>query len=82
MRARIVRIGNSKGIRIPKALLVEAGLKDEAELAVRDGALVVSPVRRVREGWADAAQAMAAGGEEALLEPPVATRFDEEEWTW
>ena len=82
MRARIVRIGNSRGVRIPKPLLLEAGLGDEVELTVQDGTVVISPARQPRAGWAEAARAMAEAGEDRLLDPPTATQFDDEDWTW
>lgn len=49
---RIVRIGNSRGIRVPKLLLDQADLPDEVELRAEAGRLVVSAARRVREDWA------------------------------
>ncbi|MBD3301209.1 MAG: AbrB/MazE/SpoVT family DNA-binding domain-containing protein [Candidatus Eisenbacteria bacterium] len=82
MRARIVRIGNSKGIRLPKSLIDQAGLPEEVELRVRDGELVISPAGERRSGWADAARALADRGEDQLLDPHVATEFDDREWEW
>lgn len=37
MKAKLVKIGNSRGVRIPKALLEEAGLVEDIELTVVDG---------------------------------------------
>lgn len=82
MKTRIVRVGNSRGVRLPKALLDEAGLPDEVELLAEPGRIVIEAARRPRAGWAEAAQAMAGRGDDALLDPPSATRFDDEEWTW
>lgn len=82
VRSRIVKIGNSHGIRIPKPLLEEAGLKDAVDITVENGALVVRPVRKVREGWAEAARLMHERGEDVLLDGYVPTKFDEEEWEW
>lgn len=82
VRSRIVRIGNSQGIRIPKPLLEQAGLDGEVELHVEQGRIVIAAARRPRAGWAAAAQAMHARGEDELLDPPAATRFDAEEWEW
>ena len=82
MRARIVRIGNSQGVRLPKPLLEQAGLTEDVELVARDGAIVISRARKPRDGWAEAAREMATGGEGALLNAPTPTRFDDEEWTW
>jgi len=81
-KARIVRIGNSRGIRIPKTLLAEAELADEVELHAEPGRLVVEAVRHTRPGWAAAAKRMRARGEDRSLDGPTPTRFDQEEWEW
>jgi antitoxin MazE len=81
-KARIVRIGNSRGIRIPKTLLEEAELGDEVELHAEPGRLVVEGVRRARTGWAAAAKRMRTRGGDPSLEGPTPTRFDREEWEW
>jgi len=54
MRARIVRIGNSRGIRIPKAVIDECGLGDIVELSVEDGSVVIRPAELPRQGWDEA----------------------------
>lgn len=81
-RARIVRIGNSRGLRLPKALIELAELSDDVELHVEPGRLIVQAVREPRVGWAAAAKRMRAAGDDVLLDEPTSTRFDEEEWTW
>ena len=81
-RARIVKIGNSRGIRVPKVLLDQAQLPDEVELHAEPGRLVVQATRRVRAGWAEAARAMRDRGHDAQVDEPTATRFDREEWEW
>jgi antitoxin MazE len=82
VRASIVRIGNSRGLRIPKAVLEQVGIGDEVDLSVEDGRLVVRPVGRPRAGWAEAAAAMAAAGEDGLLDPETETEFDRTDWAW
>ena len=82
MRASIVRIGNSRGLRIPKVLLEECGIRDAVELSVVDGRLIVQPVPSVREGWAAAARTMAERGEDHLIDPQTPTAFDKAEWEW
>ncbi len=84
MRTKIVRIGNSQGIRIPKPLLEESGLEGEVDLRVEDHSLVISPVRQVREGWDRAFAAMAERGDDRLLDAdaPALTTWDETEWEW
>lgn len=81
-KTRIIRIGNSRGIRVPKVLLDQADLPDEVELRAEPGRLVVQAVRRPRSGWAEAAKAMRSRGHDELLDEPSATRFDHEEWEW
>lgn len=82
MRIRIVRIGNSQGIRIPKPLLEEAGLTEEVEIMVKGRTLIIRSARPPRAGWAEAFKAMAGRGDDALLDPETPTRFDETEWRW
>jgi antitoxin MazE len=82
VKARIVRIGNSRGVRLPKPLLAEAGLPDEVEIRARDGAIVISAAARPRAGWGEAARRARERGEDRLLDAPTRTRFDDEEWEW
>ena len=84
MKARIVRIGNSRGVRIPKPLIEETGLDGEVEIRVQDDSIVISPLRRPRAGWQEAFKAMAARGEDSLVhgDQTGASDWDEEEWEW
>jgi antitoxin MazE len=82
MRARLIRIGNSRGVRIPRPLIEEARLGDEVELLIRGESIVIRRAKSPREGWSDAAASLAARQEQPLLDPPTPTRFDEEEWEW
>jgi antitoxin MazE len=81
VKAKLVRIGNSRGLRVPKPLIEQLDLGDEVDLSAEDGALVIRPSRRARVGWAAAAAKLAAAGEAPLGDGP-ATRFDTEEWEW
>ena len=82
MKTKLVRIGNSRGSRLPKPLIEEAGLHEEVQLQVRDGALVISSWTRPRAGWAEAARRMHRQAEDQLLDPPTLTDFDRKEWRW
>lgn len=82
MRASVVRIGNSRGLRIPQALLEQCGIGDAVDLTVENGRLIVSPLEHPRSGWAEAAIDMGARGHDALLDAEAATRFDDLEWEW
>ncbi len=82
MKTRIVQIGNSRGIRLPKVLLEEAQLGDEVDLEAEPGCIVVRRGSRPRAGWAAAARKMHERNEDRLLDPTTPTRFDEKEWKW
>lgn len=82
VKTRIVRIGNSRGVRLPKPLIEVAGLSDEVEISARHGAIVISRASRTRSGWADAARQIRGRQEDQMLDPPTTTRFDDEEWEW
>ena len=82
MKSRIVRVGNSRGVRLPKALLEQAGLLEEVEIHAEPGRIVIESVTRARAGWASAARDMAAQGEDGPIDEPTPTRFDAGEWTW
>ncbi len=79
---RIVRIGNSQGIRVPKAVLEQAELPEEVALRAEPGRLVVTAARPPRAGWASAAREMHAAGEDHLLDEVPPSIFDDEEWEW
>jgi antitoxin MazE len=82
VKTRLVRIGNSRGVRLPKAIITQAGLTEEVELDVRDGAIIIARTTSARSGWADAARQMRQRNEDLLLDPPVPTLFDRKEWEW
>jgi antitoxin MazE len=66
MKARIVVIGNSRAVRIPKALLEQTGLSGEVEISAVDDTVVIRSVKRPRAGWATAFQKMAQRGDDAI----------------
>jgi len=68
LRVTVRRIGNSLGVVIPKPVLAQVGLAGHAEMTVERGAIVLRTPRRVaRRGWAQAAQTLAAQGDDTLL---------------
>jgi antitoxin MazE len=84
MKTRIVRIGNSHGIRIPKPLLEEAGLPEEVELEVEGGTILIRSRNRPREGWADAFRSMAEAGHDQPVDADAVrtSSWDEAQWEW
>jgi antitoxin MazE len=81
MRSKIVRIGNSQGVRLPKLMIEQAGLGEDVELRVEGGQIVIATPRNARAGWAEAAQHAHAAGDDQL-ESSGATRFDATKWKW
>jgi antitoxin MazE len=82
MLTTIRRMGNSRGILIPKPLLKQAGLEDEAEILLEGNALVIrQPKRAPRSGWAEASRKIAANGEDGLVMPEFANEADAD-WSW
>lgn len=56
MRATLVKIGNSQGVRLPKVVIEQAGLTRDLELEFIDGAVIIRSAKTIREGWAEAAR--------------------------
>lgn len=83
MKTKIIRIGNSQGIRIPKSLLDGSGLKDDVELVRADDGLLLRPVHAPRHGW-DAAFSGVTQSDlaEFLSVPTTLSTWDDTEWTW
>ncbi len=84
MRARVIKIGNSQGIRIPKPLLKQTGIMDDVELKVDKNQIIIRPISNPRAGWDDAFLAMAEKNDDVLLngEENISHSWDEEEWQW
>lgn len=82
MRLELTRIGNSRGIRIPKPLIVQCGFGDTVELRVVPEGLVISPHRSPRRGWREAFAAAPKRERGLLLDGLAANAFDRKEWKW
>ena len=84
MKTQLVKIGNSRGIRLPKSVIEHIGLKREVELEVQSDRIIIRKAGHPRAGWAEAFRAMAARGDDKLIdgELPPLTSFDTEEWEW
>lgn len=84
MRARIIKIGNSQGLRIPKPILEQTGIMGDVEIEVEKNQIIIRPIENAREGWDVAFKAMKKNGDDRLLieEEYFAHSWDEEEWQW
>ena len=84
MRARVIKIGNSQGLRIPKPILEQTGIMDDVEIEVEKNQIIIRPVKNAREGWDNAFKMMGKKGDD---EPHIDDKnfshsWDEEEWHW
>ena len=82
IRTRIVKIGNSQGIRIPKPLLEQSGIHTEVEIEVQINQLIVRAAPQLRVGWDEAFAAMAEQQDDVLLDDIGTTSWDRVEWEW
>lgn len=82
MKAKLIRIGNSRGLRIPKLLLEQSNLADEVEIEAQENQIIIRSVRHPREGWADAFREMVKSGDNLKLDPHTPTKWDDTEWEW
>jgi len=83
VKTRIVKIGNSQGIRIPKLLLDQLNLSGDVELEVENDRLVVRSVKPARHGWEEQFRQLAEQGDEPPLDPTTPlTTWDNDGWEW
>ncbi len=82
MKTRIVKIGNSQGVRIPKLLLERSNLAEEVELDAQDYQIIIRSTKQPRQGWEAAFRGMAERGDDELLDKHLftQTKWDEDEW--
>ena len=84
MRAHLIQIGNSKGIRIPKSVLEHCHLEGAVELQPFDNELVIRSLSKPRNGWKEAFRRMTANGDDILMDDKIlpSTAWDQSEWKW
>ncbi len=82
IQSKVIKIGNSRGVRIPRPLLEQAGLTEDIEMTVEGDRLVIKSINHPRQGWSERFAEMAEHGDDHLLDEMIPTRWDEEEWVW
>ncbi|MEX0944143.1 MAG: AbrB/MazE/SpoVT family DNA-binding domain-containing protein [Balneolaceae bacterium] len=85
MKTKIIRIGNSQGVRIPKPFIEQSGLSDEIEMILRDNEIILRSADETRKNWESSFEAMANEGDDDLLDREQIDRpseWDQAEWTW
>lgn len=80
MEVSVIKIGNSKGIRLTKALLERYKIKDKVELIFERGRIILKPVTKPRQGWDEAFKQMHQNGDDKLLIQDVFEDENLEEW--
>ena len=85
MKTKLIRIGNSRGVRIPKSLIEQSGLSEDVELILKDNEIVLRSTNGPRKNWEQAFRKMAEQGDDQLHDEDMANvtnEWDESEWTW
>ena len=84
MRLRVVKIGNSQGIRIPKPILEQTGIMEDVELEVEKSQIIIRPISNPRVGWDIAFKAMSQKNDDMLIygTENISHSWDKEEWQW
>lgn len=82
VKARIIKIGNSQGIRLPKVWLDQLNFNDEVEVVVQSDQLVIRSPYHARQGGEQKFATMAQYGDDTLLDPATPSRWEQEEWEW
>lgn len=85
MITKVIKIGNSRGIRIPKSIIDQSGIKTEVELEVKDNKIIIKSLSDVRKNWDLAFQKMAENKDDKLFDKSSLlnqSNWDDEEWTW
>lgn len=80
IRASIIQIGNSKGLRLSKILLNKYNIKDSVELILEKGRIIVKPISEPRKGWEQAFKIMNKNGDDKLLIKDIFKDEDFEKW--
>lgn len=81
MKVPIIKIGNSKGIRLPKAILEKYKMVDQVELMFEEEQMVLRPIYSSRKNWEASFQEMNEKGEDALLDNDILGDEPWEEWS-
>ena len=82
MQTHIIKIGNSKGVRIPAHVLQQCKIENLINLEVVDGKIVISSAEKPRQGWDEQFRLMHKNGDDKLLIDDNLGTGEEDEWTW
>jgi len=85
MKTKVIKIGNSRGIKIPKPFLEQSGIENEVELEVKGNSIIIKPFPEIRKDWDAAFQKMSENKNDLLFDRDALSNqssWDDEEWTW
>ncbi len=82
MKAQIIQIGNSQGIRIPKVLLEETGISGEVELETSPEGILIRNIKKPRGDWDVIFSKMADMDDDLGIDPQSSGEFEKKEWQW
>jgi antitoxin MazE len=85
MITKVIKIGNSRGIRIPKSIIEQSGIKNEVELKVKDDKIIIKSLSEKRKDWDLVFKKMSKNKDDILLDENSLLQqssWDDEEWTW
>ncbi len=83
IKAKVVRIGNSRGIRIPKVILDQYHINDKVELETKEDCVIIKSSHIAREGWEKEFLKMHESQDDVLMiDDSMINDFDEEDWEW
>jgi antitoxin MazE len=80
MEVSIIKIGNSKGLRLTKTILERYNITDKIELILEKGQIILRPISKPRKGWDKAFQKMLENGDDQLLMDDVFEEENFDEW--
>jgi antitoxin MazE len=80
MEVSVVKIGNSRGIRLSKTIIERYNIRDTVDLILEKGQIIIKPLSRPRKGWDKAFEQMHASGDDKLIIPDVFEEENLEEW--
>jgi len=83
MQAEIINIGNSKGLRIPKAILSQCKIKNIVDLTIKGNSIIITPTENLRAGWSESFKLMHKAGDDTLIDRDTTPNsWDDREWEW
>ncbi|MFA9390532.1 MAG: AbrB/MazE/SpoVT family DNA-binding domain-containing protein [Prolixibacteraceae bacterium] len=80
MEVSVIKIGNSKGIRLSKTMLEKYNIQDSVNITLEEDQIVITPITKPRKGWDLAFQKMAENRDDQLLINDVFDDENLEEW--